>query len=297
MPREILLPGQRLNLQDPDVVIELFERAALVNLESPLRNGSTVRLPAEGHLTMTGDLHDNGLNFARLIKMAALHTEPTRHLILHEIIHGRHRVNGRDMSIRTLARVAALKLQYPDQVHLLQSNHELAQLGGQGISKGGVSVVREFDEAMDYLYGDDAEDVRDAMGQFIRSFILSVKCKNGVFCSHSLPSPHQLDAFDPTVIYRLPTDADLRSGGSGYVMVWGRNHTQELADHLASSWSASLFVMGHQPVEMGFETEGESMLILASDHEHGMALPIDLGKQYTMDELVAHLVPLASVIV
>lgn len=246
---------------------------------------------------MTGDLHDHGLNLQRLLKLASLSSGPDRHLILHEIIHGPYQVNRRDMSVRTLARVAALKIHYPEQVHLLQANHELAQLDGGGVSKNGVSVVEAFDRSVDFIYGDQAEDVRDVMGEFIRSLLLAVKCPNGVFCSHSLPAPRQLEGFDPAVIYRVPTDADLKIGGSGYKMVWGRNHNQELADHLAKIWGVRLFVMGHQPCEMGYEIEGDSMLILASDHEHGMALPIDLTRQYDLKELVEEIVPLASVVI
>ena len=112
-------PGADPNLQDPEVVISLFKRATRANLVSRLRRGATVRLPPEGTLIMTGDLHDHGLNLQRLLKLASLSSGPDRHLILHEIIHGPYQVNRRDMSVRTLARVAALKIHYPEQVHLL----------------------------------------------------------------------------------------------------------------------------------------------------------------------------------
>jgi hypothetical protein len=47
---------------------------------------------------------------------------------------------------------------------------------------------------------------------------------------------------------------------------------------------------------MGYEVEGDSMLILASDHSHGVALPIDLGKHYaSIDDLIGEIVPLASI--
>ena len=286
----------RPDLQDPAVVIDLFQRAANASRTSRYRQGAVTHLPDRGRLLVTGDLHDHGLNFQRILKLAGLEKGADRHLILHEVIHGEQRINGRDLSVRMLARVAALKLAYPDNVHILQANHELAQLGGEGILKDGVSVVEAFDEGVDFLYDEQADAVREAMGTFIRSHLLAVKCANGIFISHSLPSPRVLETFDLTVLERVPTEADLTYKGSAYEMVWGRNHTQPLADTLAEAWGAKLFVMGHQPAEMGYETEGQSMLILASDHDHGCVLPIDLASDYDMEALIGQITPLAAVV-
>lgn len=289
-------PAQ-LDLQDAAAVADLFDRAAQANLNEPLRRGATVHLTAPGKVIMTGDLHDHGLNLQRLAKLADLGAHPERHLILHEIIHGPHRINGRDMSVRTLARVAALKVQYPQQVHLLLANHELAQLGGEGITKGGISVVAAFNRGVDFLYGDLADRVRAAMADFIRSLLLAVRCPNRILCTHSLPSPRQLESFDPTILDRVPTEEDLKSGGSAHKLVWGRDHSQEVAQKLGAAWDVGLFVMGHQPAEMGFEMFGPTMLVLASDHNHGVALPIDLSRSYDMDKLIAQIIPLNSVVV
>lgn len=296
-----------IDLRDPDVVIDVFDRAAQANLNTPLRKGAAVHLPNKGRLLMTGDLHDHGLNFHRILKLAQLHKSPTNHLILHEVIHGPARINGRDLSIRMLARVAALKLEFPDQVHVLQSNHELAQCLGEGIMKDGVSVIDAFDEGLIMLFDERADEVREAMARYIKTLLLAVRCANGVFCCHSLPAPRRIERFDKTILDRVPTDEDLSGpvagsrlsgggAGSAHDMVWGRHHNQKIADELAEAWNAKVFVMGHQPAEMGYETEGDTILILASDHDHGVALPIDLSRRYTRDQLVEELVPLASVV-
>jgi len=288
------MPGEGLNLADASVVSDLFQRAAEANLNESRRSGSVIDLPDKGDLLITGDLHDHGPNFLKAVKLAKLHASPDRHLILHELVHGPHRVNGRDMSVRLLARAAALKLDYPEQVHVLQSNHELAQMLGEGILKDGASVVEAFDEGVDYLYQDDAERVTEAVHAFIRSLPLAVRCANGVMVTHSLPGKAAMKSFDPTIIDRQPTDADLDDEGSAYLMVWGRRHTDALVDELAEAWGVELFVMGHQPAEMGYEMTTSRSLILASDHEHGMALPIDLAASYEINDLVMGLVPLAS---
>jgi len=286
-----------LDTQNPDAVIDAFHRAAEANLATPGRRGNVVELPAAGSLLMTGDLHDHGLNFHRILKHADLAAQPDRHLILHEIIHGPGRINGRDLSVRLLARVAALKLAYPDRVHFLQANHDLAQMLGEGILKDGISVVEAYEDGLQYLYDDRADDVRAAMNRFIRSFVLAVRCANGILCCHSLPAPRKIDDFDPAVLERVSTEDDLEQHGSAYLMVWGRHHTQKLADELGGKWNVRLFVMGHQPAEMGYEVQGTSMLVLASDHDHGVVLPIDLSRMdYDLDALIEQIVPLAAIV-
>lgn len=287
-------PGSELTLENPEVAIDLFERASRAMLNHRHRAGSVIDLPARGRLLMSGDLHDHGLNLQRLIKLAALHEKRTHYLVLHELIHGPARINDRDLSARTMLRVAALLLEHPAQVFILLGNHELAQYAGEGIVKAGSGVVESFDAGLEFLYHEHADEVRAAMNQFIAAMPLAVRGANGVFCSHSLPSPRKLESFDASVLDRVPTAEDL--AGAVYDMVWGRNHTQKLADELAERWGVKVFVMGHQPAEMGYAAEGETMLVLNSDHEHGVGLPIDLVREHTRDELIERIVPLNSIV-
>ncbi len=282
---------------DADSAVDVFLRAADANLSARDRRGATLHMPDRQKVLMTGDLHDHGLNLQRILKLATLDEGPDRHVILHELIHGPHFVNGRDMSIRTLMRVAALKLQYPDQVHLMLANHDLSQLGGEGISKDGVNVVKAFDEGVDYIFGEDADRVREAMKTFVRSLLLAVRMPNGVMCCHSLPSPRQMETFDFEVIDRVPTDEDVAPRGSAHALVWGRYHTPEQGEAMMQKWGVKLFLLGHQPADMGYLIETRDILVLASDHSQGMALPLNSSRTYNMDKCIEELVPLASVVV
>lgn len=291
----IPMPGSDLNMRDATAVCHLFDQAAEASLDSAVRDGGIALLPPVGCVIMTGDLHDNGLNFRRILKLAKLHKLTENHLVLHEIIHGSHFVNGADMSIRTLIQVAALKLEFPNRVHLMHANHELAQLGGEGILKDGVSIVEAFDDGVDFMFGTDADFVREAMKRFIRSFLVAVKTPNGCLLSHSIPSQRHIDGFDLSVLERVPTEKDLSSQGDVYKMVWGRYQNDEVMDYLKKEWGVRHFITGHQPAEMGYEIQGKSMIILASDHNHGVALPINLSKVYEFNELIDAIVPLASI--
>ncbi|MHB1156523.1 MAG: metallophosphoesterase [Phycisphaerales bacterium] len=290
-----------LNIQNADAVCDLFDRAAQAALDDPKRKGSSVFLPQlpgqlPGALLITGDLHDHRINLRKIINLADLSHNPARHLVMQELIHGPRLVNGMDLSYRTSAQVAELQLQYPGRVHVLLGNHELSQIGGVDIAKHGVSVVDAFHAGLDYVFGDDADRVHEAYTRWVKTNLLAVRCANGLFCSHSLPAGFKAKLFDPAVLERLPTDVDYSMpNGSAHLLVWGRNIDAQWAKDLAKMWDVEQFVLGHQPAEMGYEEHGENMLILASDHDHGVALPIDLSRHYTRAELLEQIIPLAAV--
>ncbi len=289
-------PAPAVDLHQPQDVIDLLARARQANLQAPARHGNCIHLPSRGRLMMSGDLHDHTINFQRLVKIAQLDQSPDHHLVLHELTHGKHTVNGRDLSIRLLARVAELKARYPHQVHLLLANHDLAQALDYQILKDGRSVTQAFRDGVEFLYHDRAPEVHQAAADFILSFPLAVRSETGLLCAHSLPAPHTLPRFDPTILDRPLTPPDFAHGGPVYQMIWGRQHTPELAQALADAWKARFFILGHQPADMGYYEETDRILILASDHEHGVALPLELDRRYReLSELVDSLILLAGV--
>ncbi|MEM1446191.1 MAG: hypothetical protein AAGF84_09065 [Planctomycetota bacterium] len=286
---------EALDLADAASVAAYLHRCAELCLDQPQRRGSSIYLGSTGRLVVTGDLHDNGPNLQRIVHLAELDTNPDHHVILHEVIHGENLLHDADLSIRTLARVAELKVRHPNQVHLMQSNHELAQRLDESILKDGVSSVDAFNEGLNYLYNEHAEDVAESVNAYVDALALCVRCDNGVFIAHSLPAPRRIEDFDKAVIDRVPTEEDLRPRGSAYDMVWGRYHNRKITNELADAWGASAFLLGHQPADMGYEELADNALILASDHGHGQACVVDLSESYTRDQLIERLVPLNSI--
>lgn len=291
-----IMPGSDLDLADPDVVAGLLHRTAALNREDPKRLGSTVHLPHTGRLLVTGDLHDNSPFLQRVTKRARLEQSPDHHLVLHELIHGKSRLNGMDFSIRTLARACAVKLAYPTQVHFLLSNHELAQRRQEEVFKSGGSDIKAFNEGLAHLFDDDgAEQVHAAFDDYVDSLPLAVRGDNGVMVAHSLPSPRKIELFDPSVIERALTQDDYASNGSAHLMVWGRHQNEKIAAELAQAWGVRVFLLGHQTVEMGWEEKAHNILILNSDHGHGVCLPIDLGESRDRDELIDDVLPINGI--
>lgn len=276
--------------------IRVYREAARLNTECPLRRGSTLVFPNYGQLVITGDLHGHRRNYERIQNYCDLPHSPARHVILQEIIHEEpSAVGAADMSHESLLAAARWKLEYPEQVHFLQSNHELAQLISQDISKGGRIVTYTFLAGMRASYGDAYREVAEAMMEFLASYPLAARTPNRVLVTHSLPSPDQMSVFDPTVLDRTPTSRDLLDGGSAYLLVWGRHQTALQLAELARAWDIDYFVCGHQPQETGFDIRHDRLIILASDHNHGAYMAFDLKKTYDIQSLEACIRPLAGI--
>ncbi len=280
---------------DAQAAAEVLREAAQLVRADPLRRASLLHFEGAGQLVMTGDLHGNLKNFEKLQRYCALPRSPGRRVILHELIH--EEPSGPDfldLSIDLLVRAAAWKCAHPDNVFFLQSNHELSQLQQHEITKGGRSVIRDFERGVRHRYGQGADQVLGAVDHYLLSLPLAARTANRIFLSHSLPDALSASAFDPDVFHRAPTARDYEPGGSAYALVWGRFHSPELLDVLARRLDVDWFIAGHTPQESGYDIS-HRMIILASDHAHGSFLPIDLSRPYTIAELERNIRKFVSV--
>jgi hypothetical protein len=278
-------------LPTADQAMEIFGSATDENNLNPLRQQQVVHLPAEGEVWMTGDIHDHHRNFGKLLNAVDLGNNPQRHLILHELIHGDHfDSSGAEGSWQTLYRAAELKADFPGQVHFLMANHDLAQIHGEGIMKAGLSVCEAFTAGLKRDFGSVYQRVNVVVTEFLLSLPLAIRAPNGLFFCHSLPNDSQMAGFDFTVFDRALTGNDYkRRTGPVYQLIWGRGVTPAGVNQFLEKVNASIVITGHQPQETGFAVNGEKHLIIASDHNQGVFLPLDLSQQYTMDGLVERL--------
>ena len=285
-----------VSMQDPVSVAALLDAAAETMLADPKRRGSSVHLPREGRILLTGDLHDNPVHLQVVRELARLEGGSARHLVLHELIHGERLVNGVDLSHRMLCRAAQLVLEHPGRVHVVLANHELAQAFRQPVSKGAGDNNELFDAGLEWAFGDDAATVEEAVVRFVRAMPLAVRCANGLMLSHSLPSPYELAGFDRGILDRPLEDADYaHATGSAWRMVWGRGWTRGLLAELGAAWGVRTFVLGHAYVENGAEAPFPELLLLNTDHERGRAVSVDLAADAPdADTMVMESLPLAS---
>jgi hypothetical protein len=281
-------------------VIDCYQAAALANQNTPGRSGNVVNLSADiaDECMIAGDLHGHVPNFDAILRVADLARFPRRHLVLQEVCHGGPTFpNGGCKSFRLLERVARLKAEYPERVHFLLSNHELAELTDYPILKAKRMLNLTFRLGLQEEYGDAADQVREAYCQFIASCPLGVRLASGVFICHSLPEHLDRHSFDRTVFDRPYEPQDLREHGAVFDLVWGRDHRPDNAHAFAGVVGASVLVHGHEPCREGFSTPNDTQLILDSCGDIACYAILPVGRPVThaeATERVARLEPAAT---
>jgi len=280
----------------PQTTVDLLNQGAEANNADKFRAGNVVHLPAEGHLIITGDLHGHRRNFERIVAFADLANHPDRHVILQEIIHGGPEdPEGGCLSYRLLFDVVSYKVSFPDRVHVIMGNHDTAFIIDGEVMKDGKEMNRAMGAAIDREFPHAGAEIKLAIKQFLFSEPLAVRCDSRIWMSHSLPSDRWGEQFDPGILDRPLQISDLVRPGSAYLLTWGRKHSQALLDSMAKLLDTDVFVLGHQPQEQGWSRAGRNLIILASNHDHGCLLSIDMAKSYTVEQLIESIVPLASV--
>lgn len=251
-------------MPDPDRLLNTIRQAVRCFRETPGRHGRLIRLEGAAEVLVAGDLHGHIENFGRLLQRADLGRNPRRHLVLQEVVHGPYRYPaGGDKSHQLLDMMAALKAQFPRQVHFLLGNHELAEWTGQRIGKGDEQLNELFRQGVDKAYGSRGEEVYLAYLGLFSTVPLAVRTPNRVFLSHSLPSAQRLPNFDPTALERdHHEDAELRAGGSVHALLWGRDTSAATATAFLQAMDADLLITGHIPCERGFDVPNDRQLIL-----------------------------------
>lgn len=295
---------QHLSLSDSAAVIAIYRAGAAACRDAKCRQGSIDLIRAPGKLIATGDLHDHPLNFKKLVELAGLGTDSPSHLTLHEIIHPPNLVNGVDYSYRALARAASLKAEFPEHVHILLGNHELSQIMGAGIVKDGVKVVEAFNAGLENVFGDDAPAVLEAIREFVLAMPLAMRCECNkpdgsrgidILCAHSLPGLAMMQRFDPSVIMRALAREDYEPRtGAAHIMVWGRGYDSEQLEDLVERWGINLFILGHEKAPEGATLIPPNAIVLNTDHEKGVYLPIDLSNPPTAAQAMQQVIRLSD---
>ena len=280
----------------PQTIIDLLNRGIEILNADKFRRGNVVHLPAEGSLIITGDIHGHRRNFERIVAFADLRNNPQRHILLQEIIHGGPEDSqGGCLSYQLLFDAIRYKFSFPDQVHLIMGNHDTAFINNSEVMKDGKEMNRAIRQAIERQFQQASDDIALAIRQFLFSQPLAIRCNNRIWMSHSLPNDRALNKFEPKILERQLKINDVVRPGSAYLLTWGRKHSQATLDKLAGLFDVDIFILGHQPQEKGWNQAGDNLIIIASNHNHGCLLPIDLAKSYTVEQLIDSLVPLASI--
>ena len=253
-----------------------------------------IHLDHDGQVVIAGDIHGNRENLNRIIKYTRTLGQDTI-LVLQEIIHGEtDKRTGTDRSIEVMNRAARLKINNPHGVFMLMGNHDLAQFSRGEIAKNGRGACEEFRRSAGVTFGDNSDDVLNAVEEFCRSLPLAIRFKNGVLASHTLPSPASAHATDIDILSRQYTDRDCLRHGALYDWTWGRNQNPEQLESLATQLNASFFILGHRHVYDGYVKIPPSAISLDSCQHTGCVFQFKGDDVINMDNAAEHIHRIAT---
>ncbi len=272
----------------PELRLQTLRRAVELFRDTPGRAGRVVSLSDADDVLVAGDLHGNLENFRKILQKADLARHPRRHLVLQELLHGPfHYPAGGDKSHQLVELVAALKGQYPRQVHYLLGNHELGQANNRRISKNDLDLNQLFRQGVETAYRERAAEVYAVYLELFAAIPAALRTPNRVYLSHSLPSIGHILELNLAHLERDSTEADLCPGGAVHSLVWGRDVRKETAALFLQKVSADLLITGHVPCDNGFEAPNDRQLILDSLGSPAACCLFPADRPLTHPELLA----------
>ncbi|MBN2216478.1 MAG: metallophosphoesterase [Pirellulales bacterium] len=271
-------------------IVETYQQAAEAALATPGRRHGVVHLTAElaDEVMITGDLHGHRDHFLAICRAANLAKNPRRHLILQEVCHGgpTYPENGGCTSHTLLEDVARLKTLFPDQLHFLLGNHELAELTEYPIQKNKQMLNLLFRLGLQHAYGPAAERVREAYLPFLEACPLAVSLAGGVFVSHSIPEKLENDQFDETIFTREIRSLEYYERSSIFDLVWGRDYRPDNARAFAQLVGARVLINGHEPCPDGFCVPNDTQIILDCCDDPGTYVILPVAETLSQSEIV-----------
>jgi hypothetical protein len=179
------------------------------------------------------------------------------------------------MSHTLLEDVAILKNKFPDRVHFILGNHELAELTDFPIQKNKQLLNMLFRLGLQQMYGPATERIREAYLPFLQSCPLAVRLPHGEFITHSIPEDCDTQDFDADVFQRELGYSEYFEQSGIFQLVWGRDQRRENACAFAELVGARILINGHEPCVEGYFAPSDKQIILdcCSDNAGYLILP------------------------
>jgi hypothetical protein len=257
---------------------------------TPGRKGHTVELVDCTDVLVTGDLHGHVGHFQALLQAADLARHPRRHFVMQEAIHGKYRYpSGGDKSHQMVDLFAALKCQYPNRVHYIPGNHELAQWTDRPVLKADENLNVLFEQGVRTAYGPDAgQEVYQTYLELFKVLPLAIRSANGVLLCHSLPSMRSMHLFEPERLEREQYEpGDLEPGGTVHSLLWGRDTAAATAATFLGKMNANLLISGHIASDTGYIIPNERQVIVDCAESPAGYILFPADRPLTHAELVA----------
>jgi hypothetical protein len=273
-------------MPDPDRLLRTIYRAVEAIRNTQGRKGRFVQLAAAEDIVVAGDLHGHLGNFQIIHQKANLAANPRRHLILQEVVHGQFRYpKGGDKSHQILDLFCAMKCQFPQQVHLLLGNHEMAQWNGRPVMKGQDNYNRLFREGVAEAYGEKSDEIYNAYLRLFGALPIAVRTPNRIFLSHSLPVAAMIPKFEQQLLETdVIAEEDFGAKGAVFSLLWGRDPRLSTVEDFLRKVNSDWLITGHLHPEAGFAVNGDRHIIVDSSTSPGSFSMLSASHPLTVPE-------------
>lgn len=276
----------------PERMLTHLRQAITLVRATPGRRGRIVDLQDCTELLVAGDLHGHVGNFQVMLKVADLANHPTRHFVLQELIHGKFRhPKGGDKSHQLVDLFAALKSQFPKQVHFIPGNHEMAQWTNRPVLKADENQNVLFQSGVNEAYGSQyGPQIYSTYMDLFQALPVALRTPNRVLVCHSQPSGRVISFFDTSRLEAEVYDAsDLQPGGAVHSLLWGRDTSAPTTAEFLRKMNADLLISGHIACDDGYQLPNEQQLILDCAECPGGFILFPTTKPITQKDLIGHI--------
>jgi hypothetical protein len=196
--------------------------------------------------------------------------------------------DGGDRSHQLVDIVCALKCQYARRVHVILGNHELSEITGRAIAKGGTPLNALYHIGVATAYGNYADEICAAYRELFLAFPLAVRTPNRVMMVHTIPDGYWLETFEPEIFNASSwSDRDMARGGAIYAVTWGRDNSPETVDQFAKMVDTDWLITGHQPCDDGFQVPNHRQIIIDGTDPFPTFLHFHATEEMTLEKLRA----------
>jgi hypothetical protein len=206
-------------------------------------------------------------------------------------VHGKHLYPlGGDKSHQLLDLFAALKCQYPRQVHLLMGNHELSQWTNTLVMKNDVDLNKAFVAGVNEAYGERGPEIYKGYERLFACLPMALRTQNRIFICHTLPRAKHIASWE---LRFLETDSfgqsDLVPGGVVYEILWGRDTKLETCEAFLKKVDCDWVVTGHIASDAGFMLPNDRQIIVDSCASPASYAILPTDRSISKEEFVAGL--------
>lgn len=247
-------------------------------------NARLIKLPKKGRVLIFTDLHGNLEDYNKYLDKWDSNDPDCHIVIAGDFIHS---IYKEDYSVEILEDIIEKYKKY-DNFHPILGNHEWVHIANANLFKGNVNQKKYFEK----LIVDKKSSLEPYLSNYIdffKSIPFFIQTENGIFISHTGPSP-KIETYED---YEYIVEDDDYYNELVFSVVWARpnkDYTEEDVSFFLDLVGSNVMVVGHTVAD-GYTIFGKQMILSSSfGSDEKLYLDIDLSEPIeNMDDLIDNL--------